>query len=186
MGVLKRIAGKLLSRHERPVSFRSQGEGCSIGPRNEFIYPHRITLGNYVHIEGNGYYNGQGGLTIGNHAIFAPEVAIMTSMHRYKGAAMAPYDEVDLLRPVVIEDFVWIGMRAMILPGVTLRAGSIVGAGAVVTKSHPPGAILAGNPAVQIGTRDMDAFSAMVEDGRHYLKLKDELGLKKVEVQDPR
>ena len=61
----------------------------------------------------------------------------MTSMHRFKGAQMAPYDEVDLLRPVTVENFVWVGMRAMILPGVTLREGTIVGAGAVVTKGLP-------------------------------------------------
>ena len=186
MGVLARIAAKVLHRNNHKVSFRVQGVGCGVGPRNEFIYPDRISLGSYVHMEGGGYYNGQGGLTIGDHSIFAPEVAIMTSMHRFKGAQMAPYDEVDLLRPVVVERFVWVGMRAMILPGVTLREGTIVGAGAVVTKSHPAGAILAGNPAVQIGTRDMTAFSSMVADGRHYLKLKEELGLKKVEVLDPR
>ncbi|UXH80808.1 acyltransferase [Roseateles amylovorans] len=99
---------------------------------------------------------------------------------------MVPYDEVDLLRPVTIERFVWVGMRAMILPGVTLREGTIVGAGAVVTKSHPAGAILGGNPATQIGSRDMEAFRELVAQGRHYLVLKQKQGLRKREVLDPR
>ena len=186
MGRLSTLVRRLLGRPAAPIASKARGDGCGIAGRNDFVFPERITLGHHVHIEGGGYFNGQGGLTIGDHVIFAPGVAVMTSMHRYKGATMVPYDEVDLLRPVTIERFVWVGMRAMILPGVTLREGTIVGAGAVVTKSHPRGAILGGNPAVQIGTRDMAAFQAMVDEGRHYLKLKQEQGLRKREVLDAR
>lgn len=186
MGRLSSLLRRLLGRPAPQVVFKARGEGCGIAPGNDFVFPERITLGQHVHIEGKGYFNGQGGLTIGDHVIFAPGVAVMTSMHRYKDATMVPYDEVDLLRPVTIENFVWVGMRAMILPGVTLREGTIVGAGAVVTKSHPAGAILGGNPAVQIGTRDMGAFRAMVDGGRHYLSLKQSQGLRKREVLDKR
>lgn len=49
--------------------------------------------------------------------------------------------------PIVIESRVWIGMRAIILKGVTIGEGSIVAAGAVVTKPVPPGVLVAGNPA---------------------------------------
>jgi maltose O-acetyltransferase len=49
--------------------------------------------------------------------------------------------------PVTIGDDVWIGARAILLPGITINSGSIVGAGAVVTKDVPPGSIVAGNPA---------------------------------------
>ena len=48
---------------------------------------------------------------------------------------------------VFIEDDVWVGTRAVILHGVTIGRGSIVGAGSVVTKSVPPYAVVAGNPA---------------------------------------
>ena len=50
-------------------------------------------------------------------------------------------------RPIVIEDGVWIGNRAVILPGVRIGAGAIVGAGSVVTHDVPPGTVVAGNPA---------------------------------------
>lgn len=50
-------------------------------------------------------------------------------------------------RPVVIEDDVFIGMQCLILKGVTICAGSVIGAGSVVTRSIPPGVIAAGNPA---------------------------------------
>jgi len=62
-------------------------------------------------------------------------------------AGAAPTD--DEVRPVVIEDNVWIGTSAIIMPGVTIGQGSIVAAGAVVTMDVPPNTMFAGNPARQ-------------------------------------
>ncbi|MBR1461783.1 MAG: acyltransferase [Prevotella sp.] len=50
--------------------------------------------------------------------------------------------------PVVIEDNVWVGANATILPGVTIGSMSVVAAGAIVTKDVPSGVLVAGNPAV--------------------------------------
>ena len=49
-------------------------------------------------------------------------------------------------RPVVIEDKVWIGINATILPGVRVGYGAIIGANSVVTKDVPPMTVVAGNP----------------------------------------
>jgi acetyltransferase-like isoleucine patch superfamily enzyme len=54
------------------------------------------------------------------------------------------------VRPVVIEDDVWIGQRAVILPGVTIGRGSVVAIGSVVMTSVPPNVLVAGNPARQV------------------------------------
>ncbi|MDE6870707.1 MAG: acyltransferase [Bacteroidales bacterium] len=51
------------------------------------------------------------------------------------------------VKPVIIEDDVWIGGRVTILPGVHVGSGAILGAGAVVTKDIPPMAVVGGNPA---------------------------------------
>ena len=56
-------------------------------------------------------------------------------------------DESEIIKPVVIEDDVWIGCRAIILPGVTIGKKSVIAAGAVVTKDVPSHNIIAGNPA---------------------------------------
>ena len=54
---------------------------------------------------------------------------------------------------VIIGDRVWIGYRAIVLPGVTIGEGAVVGAGAVVTRDVSPYTIVAGNPAKVIGER---------------------------------
>ena len=56
-------------------------------------------------------------------------------------------------KPIVIEEDVFIGVRTMVLPGVTVRKGAIVGAQSVVTKDIPPNVVFAGNPAKKIRNR---------------------------------
>ncbi|HMC09456.1 MAG TPA: DapH/DapD/GlmU-related protein [Actinomycetota bacterium] len=61
-------------------------------------------------------------------------------------------------RPVVIEDHVWIGMRAMILPGTTVGRGAVIAAGAVARGVIPPMTVVAGVPAHPIGTRPAEGI----------------------------
>ena len=56
-------------------------------------------------------------------------------------------------QPVVIENYAWIGMRAMILPGVTIGEGAVVAAGAVVSRDVAPYTVVGGVPAKPIGRR---------------------------------
>ena len=56
----------------------------------------------------------------------------------------------DRIRPVVIEDDVWIGSRSIILKGVRIGRGAVVGAGSVVTSDVPPGTVACGNPALVV------------------------------------
>ena len=102
----------------------------------------------------------RGGVRIGDNVSISPEVVISTAAH----SAFDPGFRVEL-RPVVIEDQVWIGMRAMILGGVTLGRGSVVAAGAVVTKDVPPLTIVAGIPARPVGTRPEEATNYVIDEG---------------------
>ncbi len=56
------------------------------------------------------------------------------------------------MAPIVVEDEAFISPRAIVLKGVTIGQGAVVGAGAIVTKDVPPGAIVAGNPARVVGS----------------------------------
>lgn len=90
----------------------------------------------------------RGIITIGDNVSISAEVCILTADHDLKSC-----DFKTRIRPVNIEDYVFIGTRATILPGVTLGKGSAVAVGAVVTKSVPPFTIVAGVPAKPIGSR---------------------------------
>lgn len=68
---------------------------------------------------------------------------------RWMPAAQAP-------RPVVLEDNVWVGFNAVVLPGVTLGRGSIVGCNTVVAADVPPYAVCVGSPARIVRTLDAD------------------------------
>jgi carbonic anhydrase/acetyltransferase-like protein (isoleucine patch superfamily) len=91
-------------------------------------------------------------IVIGRHCRIAGQVRIFDSPGHPADPAdrMAGYPpSEDEVRPVIIEDNVWIGQRAIILPGVTIGQGSIVAAGAVVVMDVPPNVLVAGNPARQ-------------------------------------
>lgn len=92
-------------------------------------------------------------LTIGRKVIFGPRPTIITGDHRTDiiGKYIIDVTVQEKLpendQPVVIEDDVWCGANVTILKGVTIGRGSVVAAGAAVTKSFPPYSIIGGVPA---------------------------------------
>ena len=94
--------------------------------------------------------NSQGGITIGDHVDIASQVMIWTSQHDIDAEDFHAIEE-----PVVIEDYVFIGPRAIILPGVTIGRGAVIAAGAVVTEDVPPMTVVGGVPATEIRKRNV-------------------------------
>ena len=98
-------------------------------------------------------------LTIGRKVIFGPKPTIITGDHRIDivGKYIADVTSEEKLPendlPVVIEDDVWCGANVTILKGVTIGHGSVIAAGAIVTKSFPPYSIIGGVPAKLIRKR---------------------------------
>jgi acetyltransferase-like isoleucine patch superfamily enzyme len=90
-------------------------------------------------------------LQIGEDVSISPEVAILTATH-----LLDDPDFPVVGAPVVIEDHVWIAMRAIVMPGVRIGRGAVVAAGSVVTKDVEPLAIVAGAPAKKVGVRGID------------------------------
>ena len=107
-------------------------------------------------------------LHIGDYVCIGAEAVILLGgnhTHRTDWFSLYPFPEfvVDAYAgkgDTIIGDGAWIGMRAMIMPGVTIGEGAIVASGAIVTKDVAPYAVVAGNPATQIKTRFPDATAS--------------------------
>ncbi|MDG5471370.1 DapH/DapD/GlmU-related protein [Jeotgalibacillus sp. ET6] len=85
---------------------------------------------------------------IGSNVMMGPECRIYTQNHSFQNKNIPMYMQgFSTVKPVHIDDDVWIGSRVIILPGVKVGKGSIIGAGSVVTKDVPEYSVVAGNPA---------------------------------------
>lgn len=88
-----------------------------------------------------------GPVTIGSHVNLAQGITVTALNHNFDDAKKRIDEQGVSTTPVVIEDDIWIGANAVVLPGVTIGHHSVVAAGAVVTKDVPPHSLVAGVPA---------------------------------------
>lgn len=140
------------------ISFRNRRDKQVYWPvhcNSEVTYPNRI----YVGINSNAgtrpgcYIQGNGGVYIGNYVHFASNIGIICGNHDLYN------QNIHVNKGVRIGDYSWIGMGAIILPGVILGPRTIVAAGAIVTKSFPEGyCVIGGNPAKLLKILDKDKF----------------------------
>ena len=128
----------------------------------------KIQIGSQTVVNDNTYFETSGSLKIGHHVHLARGLTIWTVDHNYRDAKNIPYDEVIIEKPVVIQDFVWIGANVSIIPGITIEEGAIVGMGAVVVKDVPYCAIVGGSPAKIIGYRDITDFEKLKAEKRFF------------------
>ncbi len=170
-GVAARFRGALRGLHLNATGLRI-GTGVEIvGPRDRFAIGSRVALlghsylnatgptgriaiGNDSHVDQFCVLYGQGGLTIGARCAIAAGTIIYTQSNQYgedplKDIIAQPV----VYAPVTIGTDVWIGARAVILPGVAVGDHAIIGAGAVVRGDVEPWTIVAGVPAKVVGDR---------------------------------
>jgi len=124
------------------------GRGSSIHMGVRFYQTKNIFIGQDSIIGERCVLDGRDELKIGNHVALASEVMIYNSQHDSGDENFTAIN-----KPVILEDYVFVGPRVIILPGCTIRKGAIIGAGAVVTKDVPEYAIVGGVPASLIGQR---------------------------------
>ena len=148
------IIGCVPFHHVRRFAYRLAGmqigQGSSIHMGLILYDPSGITIGQDTIVGERCTLDGRAKLTIGDHVDIASEVMIYNSEHDVNDPKFGA-----IVAPVTIEDYVFIGPRAIILPGVTIGRGAVVGAGAVVTKDVPPFTVFGGVPAKPISERKL-------------------------------
>lgn len=115
--------------------------------------PEKVTVGDNTFIGDNVRIYATEKVVIGRNVLIAAEVILITTNHRYaemdRPINMQGFEDL----PITIRDNVWIGYRAIILPGVTIGTGAVIAAGAVVTKDVPEYSVAGGIPAKVIRNR---------------------------------
>ena len=135
-------------------------------------FPQFASIEDYVHIQYNcGLFCG-GGLSIGKGTILAHDVQVFTQNHYYDGDDLQfiPYDKRQVNKKVVIGEYVWVGARSTILPGVNIGDGAVIGAASVVTHDVPPLAVVGGNPARILKYRNQEVFDRLKSKGKGYIQ----------------
>lgn len=140
------------SHHVRRFFYRlagmTIGTGSTLHTGARFYNPANIVIGNDTIIGEQTVLDGRDKLLIGDHVDIATGVMIYNAQHDITSA-----DFHATQAPVTIGDYVFIGPRAILLPGVTIGKGAVIAAGAVVTKDVAAYEIVGGVPAKIIGER---------------------------------
>lgn len=111
-----------------------------------------ISIGDYSGLGINSFVGS--GTQIGSHVMMGPDCLIYTQQHECSSTEVTMDQQgMTMVKPVTIEDDVWLGARVIIMPGVTIGKGSVVGAGAVVTKDIPEYSVAVGVPARVVKSR---------------------------------
>ena len=121
------------------------GGGTTIRSDFRCDYGYQISIGAYCFVNWGGVFLDVGRITIGDHVQLGPNVQLLTATHPLEpGPRREGWEGSE---PISIGDNAWLGGGAIVLPGVTIGADTVVGAGAVVTRDLPAGVLAVGNPA---------------------------------------
>lgn len=145
--------------HVAPRRLIAMGRPLGITPDVNFNNAHNIVIGERVSIGSRcflwaGPENGR--IVIGDDVLFGPDVLMTAANYRYDDGAPVTKQRMDEAS-IEVGDDVWLGARAIVLPGVTIGEGAIIAAGAVVRSDVPRFAIVAGVPAKVVGQRSITA-----------------------------
>ncbi len=119
-----------------------------IRPGVQIKFPWKLELGDHVWLGENCWIDNLTHITIGSHSCISQGAMLCTGNHDYKSAGFRLQ-----LKPIIIEDGVWIGAKAFVGPGVHAKSHSMLTAGSVATKDLEPYTIYQGIPAEQKGIR---------------------------------
>ncbi len=120
------------------------GENTTIMARFACDYGENISIGSNCYINYNCVVLDCAKVTIGDNVLIGPNCGIYTAIHPLESESRL--QGLETAQPITIKDGVWLGGNVVILPGVTVGARSVIGAGSVVTKDIPDHVLAYGNP----------------------------------------
>jgi len=124
------------------------GKGIIIKPGVNIKYPWKLSIGDYVWLGENVWIDNLAQITIGNHVCLSQGAFILCGNHDY---TKSTFDL--LISPVILEDGVWIGAKAIVCPGVKAGSHAVLTAGSLANKNLDSYMIYRGNPAMPIKDR---------------------------------
>jgi putative colanic acid biosynthesis acetyltransferase WcaF len=118
------------------------GRNVVVRARVNITYPWRLSVGDHVWLGEEVQILSLAPVTIESNVCVSQRAFLCTGSHAFRSPTF------DLVtKPIVIREGSWIAAQAFVAPGVTIGPGSMVAAGAVVTRDVPPGVVVSGNPA---------------------------------------
>ena len=125
------------------------GKGVVIKPHVRIKFPWRFRVGDHCWIGEDVWIDNLASVHLANDVCLSQGAYLCTGSHDHRRVTF------DLIvKPIVVESGAWIGARAIVLLGVTIRRGAVVAAGSVVTRDVSSGVIAGGSPCRAIGDRD--------------------------------
>ncbi|GAB3920189.1 WcaF family extracellular polysaccharide biosynthesis acetyltransferase [Larkinella terrae] len=143
-----------------PISFKKWiltlfgakiGAGFAIKPKVNIKFPWFLTIGDYVWVGEEVWIDNLAPVTIGNHVCISQGAMFETGNHNYRRRTFDLF-----VKPIHLENGVWIGARSIVCPGVTCHSHSILTVGSVATQSLEAYGIYQGNPAIRVKNREVE------------------------------
>lgn len=165
--------------------FRSVGKNFSFDPKTSVFSSETISIGDDVFVGQYAYFGGE--ISIGSNVMFGRGVTILGANHLFgvfgKSTRFLRPIMGENLRPVIIEDEVWIGANVNILGGTCIGMGAVVGAAALVNSDVPPYTLSVGNPCRSVRKifddktleDHLTAIGCSVEKAKEVVKRREEL-----------
>ncbi len=131
--------------------------GCKIGrevrvkPFVNIKYPWKLIIGDYTWVGEGCVIENLAVVNIGNHVCLSQGCMLLTGNHNYKKISFDLF-----VKPVVLEDGVWIGAKSIVCPGVVVASHGVLTVGSVASRNTEPYSIYQGNPAIKVAERVID------------------------------
>lgn len=152
------IIGFLIRNLILKIFSKSKKGMVSIQPEVNLVNVNKIEFGANIGINSGTYINALGGIKFGNYVLIGSNVTISSGIHEIMGKFPPVFARPCEPSSINIEDDVWLGAGVVIMPGITLKKGTVVGANSVVTKSTEEYGIYVGSPARKVKSRINEQF----------------------------